>query len=192
MNTIAKEQDATMARLLEAVRASPDSPQAHYELGLALFLKGEGSDPQLLYNVLLEVRETLRLKPDYLEALTLLGRLLICQGKHDEAINSLNQATAVNINFAEAHFVLGQAYLGQGKCEDALAKFRECVLLGMNGSSIYAGIGTALSRKGMYSEAIVELRRALSINPADFEARHELGQALIKVGSTADGIAGAR
>ena len=184
MNTIVKEQDATMARLLEAVRASPDSPQAHYELGLAMLHKSESRDSQLLYHALLEVRETLRLKSDYLKALALLGRLLICQGKHDEAIHCLKQAISVNVNFAEAHFVLGQAYLGQGKYEDALAKFRECVLLGMNGSSIYAGFGTVLSRKGMYSEAIVELRRALSINPADIEARQELGQALIKVGSS--------
>ncbi len=52
-----KEQDDILARLIEAVHASPGNPEAHYTLGYALLQKSAGRDMQLLYSAILEGRE---------------------------------------------------------------------------------------------------------------------------------------
>ena len=91
-----KGQDATVAKQMDQVQASPESPQAHLDLASALLKCPEKCDPVLLYSAILEVREAIRLKPDHLDAHVFLGAALTFQGRYQEALDALPHGTGVS------------------------------------------------------------------------------------------------
>jgi tetratricopeptide (TPR) repeat protein len=110
------EEAYLFAAVMVAVR--PESPGAHYNLGLALQAKGR------LAEAIAEYRETLRLKKDYAEAHCNLGHALKAQGQLDEAIPEFREALRLKKDYAEAHCNLGEALEHQGMFRQATEAYR--------------------------------------------------------------------
>ena len=71
------------------------------------------------------VEELLKREPGNPAALVLKGRMLLSEGKVDEAISGLQAAVSADTTSAEAHFALGRAYLAKNDRERAIEAFNE-------------------------------------------------------------------
>jgi predicted O-linked N-acetylglucosamine transferase (SPINDLY family) len=117
------DADGAIAAYHEAIRLTPNYPQAYYNLGIALADKGASDD------AIAAQRNALRLKPDYPAALNNLGVLLNDKGKSDEAVACYRKAIQLDPQYAEAHTNLGNALKDQGLIEQALASFDRAIEL---------------------------------------------------------------
>jgi tetratricopeptide (TPR) repeat protein len=110
------EEAYLFAAVMVAVR--PESPGAHYNLGLALYAKGR------LDEAIAEYREAIRIKKDFAEAHCNLGVALTAKGRLDEAIAEYREALRIKKDYAEAHCNLGHALLRQGQFRQAVDELR--------------------------------------------------------------------
>jgi tetratricopeptide (TPR) repeat protein len=156
-----------------AVALQPQSPGAHFNLGLALQNKGQ------LDEAIPEYREAIRLKEDYAEAHVQLGAALTDKGRLDEAIAECRAAIRIKKDFAYAHLNLGKALLGKRQLDEAIAEFREALKSAFPGAyKAHFGLGAALGLKGRLDEAIAEFRAAIGLKEDFAEAHFNLGVAL--------------
>src|SRR5438067_1602731 len=84
-----------------AAQANPDDAEAHYNLGNALYVKGDHD------GAIAEYREAIRVKPDHAEAHHNLGSALDDKGDHDGAIAEWHEAIRLKPDLAKAHYDLG-------------------------------------------------------------------------------------
>jgi tetratricopeptide (TPR) repeat protein len=156
-----------------AVALRPQSPGAHYNLGLALHHNGQQDE------AIPEYREAIRLKEDYAEAHVQLGDALADKGRLDEAITKYREAIRIKKNFPEAHDNLGRALLDKGQVDAAIPELREALKSDFPAAyKAHNGLGTALGFKGQLNEAIDEFRAAIRLNKDCVEAHFNLGIAL--------------
>jgi serine/threonine-protein kinase len=91
---------------------------AHYNLGTALRDQGK------LDEAVAELREAIRLQPDFAPAHSNLGTALRAQGKVAEAVAEHREAIRLQPDYAIAHANLGLALQLQGDLDGALAELR--------------------------------------------------------------------
>ncbi len=97
----------------ECLRISPESVEAHYNLGILLGNMGRKEDAEVEY------REALRINPDFAEVHNNLAILLGNMGRKEDAEVEYRDALRINPNYAEAHANLGILYSETGRKEDA-------------------------------------------------------------------------
>src|SRR5215471_16433564 len=100
---------AYVETMREAVKANPDSPEAHYRLGIALQSQNKTEE------AIASFKQALKLKPDYPEAYNRLVQLYFGARRYDDAISIIKQKIAANPDDASAHQQLGQAYFNLHK-----------------------------------------------------------------------------
>jgi Flp pilus assembly protein TadD len=105
------------AAFRRAILLQPDMAKAHY--GLALTLIGNPQSKEDWPSAIAECREALKLRPDYPEALNLLGAGLNKIAQPDAAIEVLEHATQLSPSLAQAHFNLGLALESNDRLDDA-------------------------------------------------------------------------
>jgi tetratricopeptide (TPR) repeat protein len=161
----------------------------HYELGHALYAKGD------LAGAITSYRDALRIKPDYAEAHCNLGLALADKGHLDEAIAEYRKAIASRQVFPEAHFAhynLGNLLSKKGRLDEAIAAYREAIRLQPGYVSAHYNLGLALADKGRQDEAIAEFREALNSKQPFSDAHFVhtvLGIALARKGCLDEAIA---
>jgi tetratricopeptide (TPR) repeat protein len=69
------------------------------------------------------IGENLRRKPDFAASYALLGKILLREGKPDEAAKALEQAIRYRPDLTQAHLQLAQAYRRLGRGEEAAREF---------------------------------------------------------------------
>ncbi len=156
-----------------AVALRPQSPGAHYNLGLALHNNHQ------LDEAIPEYREAIHLKEDYAEAHVQLGDALAGKRRLDEAIAEYRAAIRIKKDFPEAHDNLGRALLDKGQVDEAIPELRKALKSDFPGAyKAHNGLGMALALKGQLNEAIDEFRAAIRLNKDCVEAHFNLGIAL--------------
>ncbi len=108
-----------------------------------------------------ECRAALREKPDYPEALNLLGVALTQMNRASEAVPVLRHALQLRPNYAEAHLSLGLAYEAQSETLAATGEYRQ-----------------AVAERPLLTEARVRLAKCLIDQKEDDAARGELKTAI--------------
>jgi Tfp pilus assembly protein PilF len=155
----------------------------HNILGLALRLQGRLDESNL------EMREAIRIKPDYAGAHRDLGYNLILQDKLGEGIGSLETAVRLVPRLPKAHKQLGVAFQQQGKPDQALVEFQQEIEINPKDPEAHNFIGAILLSLGRLHEAIPEFTTALRFDPGYAEAHSNFGIALCRQGNLAKGIA---
>jgi tetratricopeptide (TPR) repeat protein len=112
-----------VAPLAASVQREPGSPQAHYDLGNALYRQGKLAEAMAQYS------EAIRLNPGFAEAHNNLGLAALAQGDYEQAITQLSEALRLKPDYAKAHHNLGVALYRQGRIKEALAHLQEAVRL---------------------------------------------------------------
>jgi arylsulfatase A-like enzyme/Tfp pilus assembly protein PilF len=136
-----------IAPLRKSIELQPDSPVAHYEMGLALFETGDWKTSAGHFEIVVsrmpkfadarfslgavyaridkvpraleELRAALGLEPRHYRANLLLGRILSLQGDAAAGLPHLERAAEAQPDSAEAHAFLADAYQALGRGQDA-------------------------------------------------------------------------
>jgi Flp pilus assembly protein TadD len=152
-----------------AVALEPRNAEYHYNLGVALQLRGQHDQAAASY------RQALGLQADRAEAHNNLGQVLLLQGRLDDALASLEQALLLRPDYAEAHHNRGAVLRRQGKLAEAAASLHEAIRLRPNFAEAHVELGRTLAEQGEADEAQAWFRQALQLQPNRADAHNHLG-----------------
>jgi tetratricopeptide (TPR) repeat protein len=174
----------------DAVSKGPLMFRPRANLGLAYNRQGRQDE------ALVELRQALRIKPDYADAWVELGNLLHERGSLDEAEAAYRQALACSPALEGAYHNLGNIALGRGlalakqgrqdeareQLERAVAQYREALARRPGFAEARNNLGQALEADGEAAQAFAEYRAALAIDPHLAPAWFNLAMASEKAG----------
>jgi tetratricopeptide (TPR) repeat protein len=158
-----------------AVEALPHSPLAHNGLAAALGQKGdlEGSEREL--------REVLRLKPDFMFVRVSLGNLLTRMGRSAEGLHVLEEGLLAAPAGAY-EFERGLLRERQGRTREAAEHYSTAVARDPANSVALYNWGNLLVAEGRMDEAVNRYLAAWRLNPDNGDVTNNLGMALLQLG----------
>ncbi len=170
-----KEASAAAVELREALRLSPEDPQALNNLGAAL--KTEGRAPESLEYF----EQALRLRSDYANARFNLASTLSELGRYDEAaqhFRALLEAVPgdreTRAQLIAALVAAGNSAMSESRLAAAAESYRELVALEPANPDYRNNFGIILARTGDVAGAIAQFEAALRADPSHAAARRNL------------------
>jgi tetratricopeptide (TPR) repeat protein len=127
-----------------------------------------------LKNIVAYSQYRLQLNPNDANAYTQLGKALLFQNRHDEALNSFRAAAQLKPSYDEPHYFLGLIFRMQRKLPEARAEFETTLRLNPEHGKAHGNLALLLLEQGNAAEAAFHFREALRINPDDDLARKQL------------------
>lgn len=85
-------------------------------------------------------------------------------GKLTQAINSYNQAIALDPSYASAYNDRAIVYQDQGKVEKAMADYNKAIALSPTNAYFYTNRGTVYAAQGNWEEAIADYDKSISLD----------------------------
>jgi tetratricopeptide (TPR) repeat protein len=143
-------------------------PFSHYNLGIALFQKGNIDEAISAY------KRTITIDPRYEKAYFSLGYAYARKGMIDKAISDFKQALSLNPRHAEAHYALGFVYNAKGMSDEALFEFKRALTFKPRYPEVHYNLGVLYQKRGKLDEAIFEYKQAIAIKPNYPEAHQDL------------------
>ncbi len=113
-------------------------------------------------------------------------------GEETEAMNSLNEALAVNSNFADAIWLRGVFKFKRGDLSGAEQDLSAALKVNPSDAEARQNLGVVLDRQGKLDAAIERYQEALKARPDWAEARFDMALTRIKQGKTDEAIADLR
>jgi tetratricopeptide (TPR) repeat protein len=153
----------------DGVRTAQDC----YNQAKAAAQQGQADQAVKLYE------EALRLKPDYGEALTGLGALLLTQRRHDAARPYFEKALALDPNHATALINMAIIDRQRGDTTSALGRLTQVVARNPDYAEAHLNLGSLLGALKRHDEAIHHLATAARLNPTLLPAHLNLATAYL-------------
>jgi Tfp pilus assembly protein PilF len=182
--TLASAQDAyTKRQYHEATEAfdvyavdHPNNAFGHYMLGLSAWKSGDLEKARTAFERSLELDST------NVKTLLNLGRVLLDQGKADDAFGRISTAVALDSSSAAVHRMMGRVQASRGERDSAMTSYR--VALSMDPADVWSmnNFGLLLIEQGRYEEALMPLARAVELRPEAPAFANNLGIALERSG----------
>jgi len=216
------EDEKATAEFREAARIRPDYADAHANLGAVLLLsdadeaiaeleKAVSLDPTLVsaqFNLaeaygnsssqgtakqIEQLKKIISIAPDFARAHLALGKALLHDGKANDAVAELREATRLDPASGEAHYQLGLALARSGQQEDGaveVKKGRELSAADERNQNAELDIseGQAALQKDELQEAEAKFRHAIRLQTNSSVAQHLLAVTLEKEGNTTDAL----
>ena len=133
---------AAIAPLERAREQGDTSAATRLYLAAALWESSRPGEAEAIYRQLLAERE------GAFVAVHQLGRLLLWQGRHDEAVPLLRRAAALSPAAADVPYDLAQALAAAGELDEAAAAFRRAVEASPGNYKAHYGLARVLARRG--------------------------------------------
>jgi len=133
-------------------------------------------------------RDVLRAVPRHGEALQLLGVLLLQQGRYNESVPVLTQATDVTPQLAAGYCNLGTALRGLDQTTQAIASFRAALALDGTYAGAHHNLALALQDDDQLQAAYHHFHQALQIQPNHEPALTGLGNVCLQSDNTEEAI----
>jgi Tfp pilus assembly protein PilF len=129
----------------------------------------------------LELAETARqIDPDIPEVHWALGFVYTQQRRHEQALEALSKAVALNRSYADAYALMAGIYTYIGEPAKGISLMRTALRLDPGGGYLYfLVLGRAYFCNGDAEQAVINLREAATRNPVDLETRIFLSAALV-------------
>ena len=162
----------------------PAMAEAHYNLGLALIANAKVVSAW--NQALPEFKAALASRPDYPQALKMVGICLLESGDAQAAIPQLKAALKADPKSADVHFNLGRALEATGDTKDAYTEYLAAVQDRKPFPEAENALGTLLLNKGDFQGAAEHLKAAVCAKPEDQSARYKLARALRGEGKEAE------
>ena len=119
-------------------------------------------------------QDAIRVKPDYGQALTGLGALLLMQKRVDEAERLFEKALSIDPNHATAQINLAMIERSRGDVDSALGRLRNVVARNPSYAAAYLNLGSLLASMKQSGEAIQHLSKAVELQPRNAVAHLNL------------------
>jgi tetratricopeptide (TPR) repeat protein len=136
---------------------SPNSADAHYNLGLALRQTGQ-TDAAIN-----ELAGAIRLRTNYYEAHVALALTLEDKGMPLDALDEFQAALHLQPNNAPARVSLADLLSHQGRTSEAISEYQQAATLAPDLFEAHYRLAQAYVRAGRLAEAVDSLQRALTI-----------------------------
>ena len=127
-------------------------------------------------------RAVLELEAGNVDAMHLLGVLLMERGRVKEGMEWLKLVVAARPGFAGGHQVLGDAWARMGKWGEAAECYRRALALEPGAVQAWNNLGNVLTENGALDEGMEAYRKALGLRPDYLLAWNNLGNALRTAG----------
>ncbi len=165
-----------------SIAVGEDNPAARYLLAVALQAAGR---PQA--DVVAQYRHALRLRPDYVNALTQLAIIAFANGRADEARQLIAESVRVDPRNPGLHVNLGAISVRAGKPDEAVPHFERALQLDPRLPVAHLELGQIRFAQQRYAESLAHYEtraRAERWNP---EALTDYGTLLCNLGRPAEG-----
>jgi predicted TPR repeat methyltransferase len=186
---VALEQKGRLSEAVEVFRVSAARNPGHLPTltALARLLTAEhepdetgvGGGNSELETIL---RKILSLKPDHVESLNNLARLLDKAGRRGEAVQHLARVAALQPDRASAHYNLGLVLTILGRGAEAEPHLRKSVGLEPGNPGFWITRGDALMQIGRHQDALHSFQQAVSLDPDNVIAYNQIGSCHIALG----------
>jgi tetratricopeptide (TPR) repeat protein len=163
-------------RLYQMIRPKEGVKSAHEYYNQAKSAAQQGLTKQAMEFY----RTAIRLDPEYGQALTGLGALLLMQKRIDEAQLLFKQALSIDPNHATALINLAMIDRSRGDNESALKRLRKVIARNPGYAEAQLNLGSLLASMKKYDEAIQHLSKAVDLNPKMAPAHLNLAVAYTK------------
>jgi tetratricopeptide (TPR) repeat protein len=164
-----REREAR-ALLAPALAAGLDTADAHQLMGLILHSLGD------LAGCEAELRAVMRLAPTSELAAHTLGRMLLSQGRADEAVALHQGFVQVAPRQPGPEFNLAAALYTTGREDEAEAAARRAIAKGMDRIETWMFLARLQNLQGRLEDAEISYRAAVGHDPTSVEAQRELAQ----------------
>ena len=158
--------------LRRAVALDPNYAKAQANLGVVLGALGRAEEAET------HLRRAIALAPQDVD---LFAQLLMRQGRYQEAIDALAQATALapaSPQAAELHFLMGYAAQQNGQLEAAAECYMQALELDPRHAKALRWLGRLRNEQQHYDEALQLFQHLIAIDPSDAVALGNMGIAL--------------
>lgn len=154
-----------------ALAVTSDNAVAEYSYARALMIAGDnvGAVPHF--------QKAIRINPDYGEALSNLGLILVLRDQTDEGIALYRRGLKVLPKNLALHYNLGYALALQGHLDEAIAEYETALRLDASFPEGRRGLALALRKQGKSKEAVEHYRILLEQDPDDRNLQLELTEA---------------
>jgi tetratricopeptide (TPR) repeat protein len=178
-----QEQERSLAATgSQQLTVSLRQPQA-FDVGKQHYQAGRWAEAEQQF------QDILRVDPNHVDALHLLGVIAGRTGRHQLAADYLQAALRLKPDFAAAHNNLGRVFILHGQLAQAVECFRQAVRHGPDVAEAHSNLGNALRELGHLEDAVASLQEALRLRPDSAEAHNNLAAALLSQGKLAEAVA---
>lgn len=127
-------------------------------------------------------RRALQFNPAYAWGQHMLGSVLQCQSRMDEALACYRKAISLDPDYPETHYFLANALRETGMAHEAAASYRRAIQLHPDYLEALSNLGALLTSLGDIQEALRLLNKALALSPGAPQIHCNLGQILEREG----------
>ncbi|MBM4271309.1 MAG: tetratricopeptide repeat protein [Deltaproteobacteria bacterium] len=143
-------------------RVTDNNFVAHDILGYALLDQGRLDEASI------QLREALRINPEYASANTNMAVVLMRQGKYEESLSYFRRVSQLRPGHGDAYYNLGIALIHAAQYPEAVVYLNKVLASDPDHAGAHNNIGIAFIHMGKRDEAIFHFREALRIKP-DYE-----------------------
>jgi len=118
-----------------------------------------------------------------------LGKVILDDGRPEEAVPHFEAALRTKPDFAEAHTNIGTALFQMRHVPEAIAQFEAALQLDPRNAEAHNNLGIVLAQTGHLPEAIQHFDYALKLKPSYDQAQNNMGNALFVTGHVPEAIA---
>jgi len=165
--------------LNHALALQPNYDEARRELGRVLARQGR------IDEAVKEFRAAIALRPQSWSAYSAMGLALLGAQRYSEAADAFQRVTELQPDNYIGYQQLGTAYQSMGRAEAALASYQKTIAIRPSAQA-YSNIGAIQHSRGQFALAVDAYRAAIALRPNSAATHRNLGDALTKLGRTAD------
>ena len=180
--TVVRNNDyrSELSLLTATVKARPDNPRAHQDLGVILASEGRKLE------AMSEYKAALALQPTSPNSHYNLANLLFEQGQVDEAVEHFFAALKSDPALIEAHYNLANILVQKQRPAEAIDHYSEVLRLLPARIDARINLANTLASTNRLNEAVFQYREALHYGAEDANTHYNLGHTLLRLGLAAD------
>jgi putative inorganic carbon (HCO3(-)) transporter len=168
--------DTLIAKGEEAVRCNPLHPYYYNLLSSAYGEKYVRTGDKLYADKSIEAsKKALEYKPLFADPHNNIAAIYVRQGRYDEAIKEMEQASFIFPDDSNYLRILGELYQVKGKINKAIELLKKAIEYNPKKPDLYAKLGKIYFDQKRYKEAEMQFKKAISLDPNNIFAHNNLG-----------------
>ncbi|HUX14060.1 MAG TPA: tetratricopeptide repeat protein, partial [Spirochaetia bacterium] len=159
----------------QGLQEDANSPNLHYNLGIALQSEGKFEDAREQY------QRALKSHPGWKDGLNNLGIVLEKLERYDESVKTFQEILRIDSDNATAHNNIATVLAKQGRSDEAIAYFKRALSNKPDYVRAAVNLGQILETYRNQNESLEEVRRLVSSAPDSVDLRFQLVHILINL-----------